>query len=211
MQVMDSRAALIDAAKDLMWERGYSGMTPRAVLTRSGLGQGSLYYHFPTKHALAEAALVSRSENMRDAVAALRDRRRTGLLRVERYLRSERDVLRGCPIGRLVYDSSVAESPALQALVADFFSELGSAIESALRDAQQEGEIAAWVSPRDITRGLMAIVQGGYILSRASGKAADFHGAVRGGISMLRSLSSPDTDTEGGPDGSTALARPAHS
>ena len=42
---------------ELMWERGYSATSPRAVRELSGVGQGSMYHYFPTKRDLGLAAL----------------------------------------------------------------------------------------------------------------------------------------------------------
>ena len=41
----------------LLWERGYVGTSPRAILDRAGVGQGSLYHHFDGKPAIALAAV----------------------------------------------------------------------------------------------------------------------------------------------------------
>ncbi|GHO87191.1 helix-turn-helix domain-containing protein [Dictyobacter formicarum] len=52
-----TRKHLIEATKELHWERGYEAMSPRAVLERSGAGQGSLYHHFRGKAELVSTAL----------------------------------------------------------------------------------------------------------------------------------------------------------
>ena len=54
---MDSRELLVGTMSELMWERGYADTSPRQVRERSGVGQGSMYHHFPTKRDPALAAL----------------------------------------------------------------------------------------------------------------------------------------------------------
>ena len=56
-QGMESRERLVTAMSELMWERGYAATSPREVRERSGVGQGSMYHHFPSKRDLALAAL----------------------------------------------------------------------------------------------------------------------------------------------------------
>lgn len=56
---MSSREQLIDTMSDPMRER-YADTGPRDVRERSGVGQGSMYHHFPTKRELALAGLEQR-------------------------------------------------------------------------------------------------------------------------------------------------------
>jgi AcrR family transcriptional regulator len=50
---MDSqRAAILDAAVDLLSEQGYAGCSMAAVAARAGIATGSVYKHFPGKAEL---------------------------------------------------------------------------------------------------------------------------------------------------------------
>ncbi|MGH3247941.1 MAG: TetR family transcriptional regulator, partial [Trebonia sp.] len=42
--VVDARERPIESTRELFWERGYVGTSPRAIQQRSGAGQGSMYY-----------------------------------------------------------------------------------------------------------------------------------------------------------------------
>jgi AcrR family transcriptional regulator len=53
----DARGRLVAAAQQLFADQGVGATSPRQVLSASGVGQGSLYHHFPTKHDLAVAAV----------------------------------------------------------------------------------------------------------------------------------------------------------
>ena len=63
-----NRAALVDAAELLFSEHGYD-VPLSAVARAAGVGQGSLYRHFPSRQDLA-AAVVSRSMERLRALAA---------------------------------------------------------------------------------------------------------------------------------------------
>ena len=51
---VDSREKLVEAMAELMWERGYSATSPRAVRELSGVGQGSMYCLLYTSDAADE-------------------------------------------------------------------------------------------------------------------------------------------------------------
>jgi AcrR family transcriptional regulator len=92
---------LIEATRALLWERGYVGTSPKAIQQRAGAGQGSMYHHFAGKRDLALAAIRRTAQEMRAIVDAQLSAQGSALERITAYLRRERDVLKGCPVGRL--------------------------------------------------------------------------------------------------------------
>jgi AcrR family transcriptional regulator len=52
-----TRRAILTAAASVFDERGYEAATIGEVLTRAGVTKGALYFHFPSKQALAEGVL----------------------------------------------------------------------------------------------------------------------------------------------------------
>jgi len=65
---MGTSERLIESTRELLWERGYVGTSPRAILQRAGAGQGSMYHHFKGKPDLASAAIRRTAEEMRAGV-----------------------------------------------------------------------------------------------------------------------------------------------
>jgi AcrR family transcriptional regulator len=51
-----SHALILDAAVELLVERGYSGTTTVAIQDRAGVSRGRLLHHFPSREALLVAA-----------------------------------------------------------------------------------------------------------------------------------------------------------
>src|SRR5579884_710826 len=118
---MDTAERLIESTRELLWERGYGATSPRAIQQRAGAGQGSMYHHFAGKADLALAAIRrSAAERLANADALLAGPG-TAVERIERYLLYRRDVLRGCPIGRLAQDAEIVADGALRAPVAETF------------------------------------------------------------------------------------------
>ncbi len=57
---METRERLIDAAEQLIRERGIGAVTTKAVARATGLAEATLYRHFPDKTALLLAVFGER-------------------------------------------------------------------------------------------------------------------------------------------------------
>ncbi|MFI8002994.1 TetR/AcrR family transcriptional regulator [Streptomyces sp. NPDC086010] len=182
---MSTPDRLIEATQELLWERGYVGTSPRAIQQRAGAGQGSMYHHFAGKPDLALAAVLRTSAGMRETAGLLLDGPGSAHERISAYLLREREVLRGCPVGRLTMDPEVMASDELRAPVDETIAWLRGRLAQIVQEGLDDGEFAAGLVPEDIAASIVATVQGGYVLARASGSADAFDAAVRGLLSLL--------------------------
>jgi AcrR family transcriptional regulator len=184
--LMNARDRLIESAQELLWERGYVGTSPRAIQERAGAGQGSMYHHFSGKPDLALAAVRRSAE----ALCALAEAELAGpggaVQRISAYLRRERDVLRGCRIGRLTQDPDIVADPALRQPLRETFDRLRRRLAEVIAEGQARGEIAADLAAADLAATILAALQGGYVLARAAGTAEPFDRAVDGALALLR-------------------------
>lgn len=64
VMTMNTSERLIEATRELLWERGYVGTSPKAVQQAAGAGQGSMYHHFAGKQDLALAAIRRSAEEL---------------------------------------------------------------------------------------------------------------------------------------------------
>ncbi|MEW2808936.1 TetR/AcrR family transcriptional regulator [Streptomyces massasporeus] len=183
--VMSTPERLIESTRELLWERGYTGTSPKAILERADAGQGSMYHHFKGKPDLALAAIRRTAEEMRATAAGVLDGPGTPYERIEAYLRRERDVLRGCPVGRLTMDPDVIASPELRAPVDETLDWLRGRIAGVVEEGKAQGQFAPGLDAEEIAAAVVATVQGGYVLARASGSPAVFDAGVRGLLSLL--------------------------
>lgn len=186
------RDALIDAAKDLLWERGYEAMSPKAVLRESGAGQGSLYHHFEGKRDLAATALEEIDAQLRENFDKRLNPKISAFKRLVAYLETPREALKGCRFGRLANEQAIAD-PVLNPIVRDFFTYFEKRLADTVREAQKDGDLPANLKPKDTALMLGAIVQGGYVLSRVHQDEALFKNAVRGAKATLQALSNAST------------------
>ncbi|GAA2634598.1 TetR/AcrR family transcriptional regulator [Streptomyces vastus] len=189
---MSTSERLIESTRELLWERGYVGTSPKAILERAGAGQGSMYHHFKGKPDLALAAIRRTAEEMRATAAGVLDGPGTPYERIEAYLRRERDVLRGCPIGRLTMDPDVIASDELRAPVDETLDWLRERLAAIVEEGQEQGEFAPWLDGEEIAAAVVATVQGGYVLARASGSPTAFDAGVRGLLSLLMTAAPKD-------------------
>ncbi len=189
----DTRQALLEAAKALLWQVGFEAMSPRRLLAASGAGQGSLYHHFQGKAAVAAAALAEVEAEMIAAVDGLFAAAPDPLTAVHRFLDIPFDPLKGCRLGRLANEASIADpdgaDPALRAPLERFFGHAADRIAGALDRAIAEGLLAAGTDSRTYATSLLAAVQGGFVLSRIHQDPGKMRQAVAGAHALLDAAS----------------------
>ncbi|MET8163358.1 TetR/AcrR family transcriptional regulator [Streptomyces sp. NPDC005329] len=176
---------LIESTRELLWERGYVGTSPKAILERAGAGQGSMYHHFKGKPDLALAAIRRTADEMRATAEEVLDGPGTPYERIAAYLTRERDVLRGCPVGRLTMDPEVIASDELREPVDETIDWIRERMAHLVEEGKEQGQFRPELDGEAIAATVVATVQGGYVLARASGSRTAFDAGVRGLLSLL--------------------------
>lgn len=167
-----TRRRIIEAAAELMYVKGVSSTTLDEVLAASGTSKSQLYNHFADKGQLVRAVVVLRSEEVmeREHAALRRLRSFNGLVRWRDAL-VQRNALQngayGCVLGSIAGEVSDRDEEARMALAATF-DEWEKLIEAGLRRMQDAQTLAADADPRKLAIGLMAALQGGYLLAQAA-------------------------------------------
>ncbi|WP_344239306.1 TetR/AcrR family transcriptional regulator [Kribbella hippodromi] len=182
---METVERLVRGAQELLWERGYVGTSPKAVQRVAGAGQGSMYHHFAGKAELAKVAIGRSAEELRAAAEEQLGGPGTARERIAAYLGREREVLKGCRIGRLTADPEVVADPELRAPVAETFEWLRGRLAEVVAEGKQNGEFPATLDPERTAATIAAVLQGGYVLARAAGSVEPFDLAVQGLIDAL--------------------------
>ncbi|MEU0035040.1 TetR/AcrR family transcriptional regulator [Streptomyces sp. NPDC006333] len=188
--VMGTQERLIEATRELLWERGYVGTSPKAIQQHAGAGQGSMYHHFAGKPDLALAAIRRTAEELWAAAEEVLCAPGSPYERIEAYLRRERDVLRGCPVGRLTMDPDVIASDELRAPVDETLDRLRECLAGIVEEGKEQGQFAPSLDGEEIAATILATVQGGYVLARAAGSPAAFDSGARGLLALLAPNSS---------------------
>lgn len=185
MYRVDTVDRLVESTRELLWERGYVGTSPKAIQQHSGAGQGSMYHHFGGKAELALAAIQRTAAELRALAETALGGGGTAYERIEAYLLRERDVLRGCPVGRLTQDPEIVARPELRRPVDETFDWLRGRLAEVVADGQRAGELDAGLDPARVGAAIVAALQGGYVLARAAGDPQPFDDAIRGVLQLL--------------------------
>ena len=113
----DAKVKMVQAAKQLMRERGYHATAFSDVLKLSGAPRGSVYFHFPDgKTQLAVAAAEAHAHDQVEIIDRAADTASSAVELVERYVDLGRDGMvasdysRGCAIAPLVTEGATQES-----------------------------------------------------------------------------------------------------
>lgn len=184
-RLVDTRERLIASTRELLWERGYVGTSPKAIQARSGAGQGSMYHHFQGKPELALAAIERTAEEMRERAEGELSAPGTALSRVTAYLRREREAMKGCPMGRLTQDPDVMADDRLRDPVRLTFDWLTTRMAEVLAEGRERGELLESTDPVAVASALIAVLQGAYVLARAAGSVEVYGQAIDGALGLL--------------------------
>jgi TetR/AcrR family transcriptional repressor of nem operon len=188
--LLTTRERLVHSTQALLSENGYAATSPRAILDRSGTGQGSLYHHFRGgKPELAVAALeCTRAEMEAEVLAMLAGEDPIEAVRL--FVVAPRHGVRGCRLGRLTAEPDGVQD-VVRAPVAAYFNAAESAVARRLTEAASAGRLAIDADPADLAAALVAAVQGGYVLARAHGNDAAMVGVQRGAVALLLAATVP--------------------
>jgi hypothetical protein len=94
--------------------------------------------------------------------------------RVLAYLRMEREILKGCRIGRLTADPEVVLDPALRKPLEDTFAWITGRLAALLGEVQANGRLPPGLDPQALGATVLAVRQGGYVLARAANSTLPF-------------------------------------
>ncbi|MAM74021.1 TetR/AcrR family transcriptional regulator [uncultured Tistrella sp.] len=104
----DRRERLARAAADLFHERGYDAVSLRDIAARAGVPAGAVFYHFPTKAALATAAADAQLNRAEEILARAAEGRspeeRLTIIATGLAAGAPLAARHGCPIQRLARD-----------------------------------------------------------------------------------------------------------
>jgi TetR/AcrR family transcriptional regulator, transcriptional repressor for nem operon len=188
-----TRARIVDAAADLMYIQGVGATTLDDVLAASGASKSQLYHHFDGKEALVRGVVDHVGQRVIE-----RERQALGRVSTIVGLRRWRDALvqnnslrhgaYGCALGSLASEVSDHDALARQAL-ARLFSEWQGLLAGVLQRLQDGGALPSDVSIDQLATGLMAALQGGYMLSQTTRNVTAMATSIDMALAHIESLS----------------------
>ncbi|MEV6750912.1 TetR/AcrR family transcriptional regulator [Streptomyces sp. NPDC051214] len=163
--------AAVERAMDVFWRKGYAATTPQDLVDALGIGKGSLYNTFGSKHALFERALRRYRDSQAAALVEMleesgpvRERLRAAL-----WLLVELDLAdpdrRGCMAVNAAAELAGTDEVATE-LVRRMFDRTEEAFTSLAEKGQRAGEIDPGRDARAIGSLLVTTVVGLRLMAR---------------------------------------------
>lgn len=172
-----ARGKLLDAAIEIIREKGYAGTSVDELCSRAGVTKGAFFHHFPSKDSLAVAALTQWTESS-DALFAAAPYHRFDdpLDRLLGYLDYRKELLRGevaefsCFTGTIVQETYETHPDIRRACDASFSGHAGH-LQADIAQAMRRHRIRAKWTAEGLALHTQAVLQGAFILAKAKGNA----------------------------------------
>lgn len=181
----------VNQAMAVFWSNRYAHTTPRSLTDALGIGMGSLYNAFTSKHALFERALRHYFEQetsqlielLEDVELPVRERLRQALALVADAARE--DVLRrGCMITNTIVEFSGRDEE-IERLVRWFLDRQEAAFRAALEEGKRSGEIPADCDADRVAAFFLATTNGIRVLAQADPEAKRLDGLVEVALTVV--------------------------
>ncbi|MCW2690597.1 MAG: transcriptional regulator [Mycobacterium sp.] len=195
-----TRGRMVLAAAELMHVQGVAATTIDEVLAASATSKSQFYQHFDDKSELVYEVITLQA----DEVLAWQ---RLRLEKVDSFrglyqwrdAMVQRCVLRrgfwGCELGSLASELSDTDDKA-RASLSEHFAEWRGMLAAALERMRDSGVLRAEIDPPALATGLLAAVEGGYLLSQTAHDPRPMQMALNMAIDHVKSFSAVTTATD---------------
>jgi TetR/AcrR family transcriptional repressor of nem operon len=175
---LDARTKLLDAAIEVVRKQGYAATSVDELCKKAGVTKGAFFHHFESKDALAVAAANHWSETTGALFAqAPYHAPEDPLDRVLAYIDFRRALLKGkpaeftCFAGTTVQETFASSDDIRAACKASIFGHAETLVAD-ISDAMRRYKIKGDWTAQSLALHTQAVLQGAFILAKASGRAA---------------------------------------
>jgi AcrR family transcriptional regulator len=193
----ETRQRIIDAAADLVYERGVAGVSLDDVLRTTGTSKSQMYHYFNDKNDLIHAVIERQRERVLafhrpelESLSSWDDLQRWRDMIVE--TQAVRACRYGCPLGSLVNELAELDEFARTQL-SGAFAIWEQILADGLAAMVEAGTLRADANTADLAVSVMASLQGGLLLAEMDRSTRPLEVALDAAIAHLRSfaLSAP--------------------
>ena len=188
-----TKARIVEAANQLMFEQGVALTTIADVRTASGTSKSQLYQHFADKNTLVREVIEFRAEALlaqqRRRLEKVDSLRGLELWRDEMVERNAlRDGAYGCPLGSIANEIADHDEDTRR-VIATHFDEWLQMLVDAIDRLRTLGVLRADADSRALASGLLAALQGGYLLAKTARDVNLMRVALDMAIAQVRAFS----------------------
>ncbi len=183
------RDEVLERAMQLFWAEGYEATGMTRILEHVGIGRQSLYDTFGDKRGLFLETLAHYFRTrMGPVMAQLREpgspvgniRKVVAMLENE----AKQGRFHGCLVGNTAAEIA-SNDPEIAEKLAAYFRALEDAFHDTFVRAQEAGEVAAELDPRDLARVFLHMLQGVAVVSKAIRDPGMASSVFRSSLSLL--------------------------
>ncbi len=161
-----TRRLIVEAAGAVFDELGYEAATTTEIIARSGVTRGALYFHFPSKEAIADAVMASQDQFLVPPERGMKLQSAIDLtMSFADRLRHD-SMLRGAV--RLAVEQASYRKPDATPYVSSH-----EVILRLLREAEERGELLPSVEPEEVAPLIVGAFTGIQVLSQVSNNRID--------------------------------------
>ncbi|MGW2544430.1 TetR/AcrR family transcriptional regulator [Kitasatospora sp. NPDC001574] len=180
----------VERAMSVFWRKGYAATTPQDLVDEIGIGKGSLYNAFGSKHALFERALLRYRdsqaawlEELLDHPGSAKDRLRGALEALVELDLGDPD-RRGCMAVNTAAELATSDAGTTDT-VRKMFARTESAFRVTIEEGRRAGEIAGGRDAAATAAWLLATVIGMRVLAKTAEDATQLRRVVDAAMASL--------------------------
>jgi len=188
----ETRDRIVDAACDLVFERGVAGLNLDDLREATGTSKSQLYHYFEDKSGLIKAVVDRQAERVLGihgpALGAI-----DGWTAFRRWRNLAVRLVRaagchgGCPVGSLANElAELDESSRLR--LSDVFAEWEGMVAAALLRMVDQGELLPTADVKKLSIAVLASLQGGLLLSKTTRSVQPLEIALDATIDYLKAV-----------------------
>ena len=189
----DTKGRIVEAAAQLMYERGVSATSIEDVLAASGTGKSQLYHYFASKEDLVAEVLRHQLEQvLREQSVYPLDTWEGISAWFQSMVDMQQDQrgYRGCPLGSIA-GQLLDQGDPMRSQAADAFTRWESVLSHGLRAMQTNGLLRDDADPDALAESTIAVLQGGYLVSSAKRDVRPMRNALTAALGQLTSYATP--------------------
>jgi TetR/AcrR family transcriptional repressor of nem operon len=209
----DARTRLLEAARDVIRTRGFSATTVEDLCRSAGVTKGAYFHHFKSKEALGVAAAAYWAETTSAFFAGASYHEHTDPLdRLLGYIEFRKTIIDGhlaeftCLVGTMAQEVYATHPAIRDACAASIFGH-AAMIEPDIQAAMAARGIKADWTPASLAAHTQAVLQGAFILAKATGDGQVARDSVDHLACYLRLLFHPGRSNSGGEEVMTENGR----
>jgi len=185
-----TRRRIIQAAAELVGERGAAAATLDEVGERAGASRSQLYHYFEDRDDLIRSVIDATTNAVLGAQGELLDEL-DSWAGIDRWFRAlvelqvDRQATGGCPLGTLA--GQLAErDPRFRAAIADGFGRWEQHLREGLERMKERGKLRTHADPARLATATMASLEGGLLLTQIRRDPNQLRIALDGARTLLR-------------------------